>query len=173
MPDWTLQDIRGYLQQGVMLPSRWAERHRCSRIVSGKHEANDPGEDGDEERERPPIRVGRAPADDRIEEAFRRANIPILSSDRSSKDVRPRLVVDIDVVHLVSPDTIVVQIKAELFEAAHPLKKPTEIAWYSTWGRSLRSQSTKAGLAAFIQNGTRGMVRSFVELYVRAHAKPK
>ena len=103
-----------------------------------------------------------------IAEAFRTGSIPLLASDGSAKDVRPRLAIRIGWAR-VKPDVITVHGSIELLEAARLVKDQSRIVWSSTWGSTYNSISSGPDLAAVIRSVTRGQVTSFVELYVRAH----
>jgi len=107
-----------------------------------------------------------------IAEAFRTGGIPLLPSDRSrTSEVRPLLAIHIGWAR-VKADTITVQVRIDLLEAARLLKDQSRIVWSSTWGSTYNSISTGPDLAAVVRSVTRGQVDSFVSLYVRAHAKP-
>jgi len=104
-----------------------------------------------------------------IDEAFRTSGIPLLPSNGSANEVRPLLAIHIGWAR-VKPETITVQVKIDLLEAARPLKDPSRIVWTSSWGSTYSSVSSGPDLAAVVRSVTRGQVNSFVRLYVRAHA---
>jgi hypothetical protein len=104
-----------------------------------------------------------------IDEAFRTGGIPILASGGSPDDVRPSLAIHIGWAR-VKPDTITVQVRIDLMEAARLVKDPSRVVRTSTWGTTYNSISSGPDLAAIVRSVTRGQVNSFVVLYVRAHA---
>jgi hypothetical protein len=106
-----------------------------------------------------------------IDEAFRTSGNPLLSSDGSASETRPLLAVHIGWAR-VRPETITVQVRIDLLEPARLLKDPSRIVWSSTWGSTYNSISSGPDLPAVVRAVTRGQVRSFVDLYVRAHVKP-
>jgi hypothetical protein len=103
-----------------------------------------------------------------IAEAFRIGSIPLLATDGSAGDVRPRLAIRIGWAK-VKPDVTTVQCRIELLEAARLVRDQSRIVWSSMWGSTYNSISSGPDLPAVIRSVTRGQVTSFVELYVRAH----
>ena len=105
-----------------------------------------------------------------IAETFRANAIPLLTSDGSATDTRPLLAIQIQ-WNQVRADTITVQVRMTLLEAARLLKDSSRIVWSATWGSTYHSLSSGPDLADVVRSVTRVQVRSFATLYARAHAK--
>lgn len=105
-----------------------------------------------------------------IDEAFQNSGIPLLPSSGGPTEIRPSLTLHINWAR-VKTDTITIQVRIDLLEAARLVKDPSRIVWSSTWGSTYNSISSGPDLAAVIRSVTRGQVSSFVTLYARAHAQ--
>jgi hypothetical protein len=106
-----------------------------------------------------------------IAQAFATSGIPILPANGSASEARPLLAMHITWAR-VRPDTITVQVRIDLMEAARLVKDQSRIVWTSTWGSTYNSIASGPDLPDVVRSVARGQIDSFVRLYVRAHARP-
>jgi hypothetical protein len=105
-----------------------------------------------------------------IAEVFQMNGVPLLPSGGPPGEGRPFLAINISWAR-VKPDTITVQIRVDLLEAARLVKDPSRIVWTSTWGDIYNGVASGPDLSAVVRSVTRGHVELFARLYARAHAK--
>jgi hypothetical protein len=103
-------------------------------------------------------------------ESLRLAGIPLVEPGVSS-DTPPRLVISVN-THRFRPDAISADVTLELLQAARLLSDPGTVVWSSTWANKTSNLTAdSAALTAWVRGATRGQVKTFVELYGRAHRK--
>src|SRR5262245_4626958 len=101
-------------------------------------------------------------------ESLRLAGIPLLEPGVSS-DKPPRLVISVD-THRFRSDAISANVTLELLREARLLSDPATIVWSSTWANQASNlMADSVGLTAWVRGATQGQVKTFVELYWRAH----
>jgi len=103
-------------------------------------------------------------------ESLRLAGIPLMEPGVSS-DKPPRLVISVD-THRFRSDAIGADVTLELLQEARLLSDPGTIVWSSTWANKASNLTADSvALTAWVRGATRGQVKTFVELYRRAHRK--
>jgi hypothetical protein len=103
-------------------------------------------------------------------ESLRLAAIPLMEA-RSTSERSPRLVLTVS-TYRFRPDAINADVTIELMQAARLLSDPATVVWSSTWAdKASNLVADSAALTTWLRGASRGQLKQFVQLYVRAHGK--